>query len=54
MNFYKFFAFALFITLSVQAQDTKTDNTQMGYVLTEADSIFGDNIVLHEFLMDSY
>ena len=54
MNFYKFLAFALFIILSVQAQETKTDNTQMGYVLTEADSIFGDTIVLPELVIERH
>jgi hypothetical protein len=54
MNLYKFLAFALFITFSVQAQDTKTDNTQMGYVLTEADSIFGDTIVLPELVIERH
>ncbi|CAN1510561.1 Protein of unknown function DUF4294 [Flavobacteriaceae bacterium] len=52
MNFYKFLAFALFITISVQAQDTKIGNTEMGYVLTEADSIFGDTIVLPELVIE--
>jgi hypothetical protein len=54
MNFYKFLAFALFITISVQAQDTKIGNTEMGYVLTEADSIFGDTIVLPELVIERH
>jgi len=44
--------FCFFSFLSVHAQDPKNDNTPMGYVLTEADSIFGDTIVLPELLIE--
>ncbi|HSD07705.1 DUF4294 domain-containing protein [Flavobacterium sp.] len=46
--------FCFFSFLSVHAQDPKNDNTPMGYVLTEADSIFGDTIVLPELLIERH
>jgi hypothetical protein len=54
MKIYKFLFFCLFISLSVQAQEPKNDNNQMGYVLTEADSIFGDTIVLPELVIETH
>ncbi|WP_264564077.1 DUF4294 domain-containing protein [Flavobacterium sp. N3904] len=54
MNFYKFLAFSFFITLSIQAQVTKKDTIQMGYVLTEEDTIFGDTIVLPELIIERH
>jgi hypothetical protein len=54
MNLYKLFAFSFFISLSTQAQITKNDTTQMGYVLTEQDTIYGDTIVLPELIIDRH
>jgi ABC-type transporter MlaC component len=54
MNFYKILVFSFFVTLSGYAQDTKNDTTPMGYVLTEADSIFGDTIVLPELVIERH
>lgn len=56
MKLYRILVFSFFISLSGYAQDTKTknDNTQMGYVLTEADSIFGDTIVLPELVIERH
>lgn len=51
MKLYKILIFCFFVSLSVHAQDPKNDNTPMGYVLTEADSIFGDTIVLPELVI---
>ncbi|PVX47644.1 uncharacterized protein DUF4294 [Flavobacterium sp. 103] len=56
MKLYRILVFSFFISLSGYAQETKTqnDNTQMGYVLTEADSIFGDTIVLPELVIERH
>jgi hypothetical protein len=54
MKFYKILFFCFLISLSVHAQDTKNDNVPMGYVLTEADSIFGDTIVLPEIVIETH
>jgi hypothetical protein len=54
MKLYRILVFSFFVSLSGYAQDTKNDNTQMGYVLTEADSIFGDTIVLPELVIETH
>jgi hypothetical protein len=54
MKHYKILVFFFFLSLTGYAQDTKNDNTQMGYVLTEADSIFGDTIVLPELVIERH
>ena len=56
MKLYRILVFSFLVSLSGHAQDTKTqnDNTQMGYVLTEADSIFGDTIVLPELVIERH
>jgi len=54
MKLYKILIFCFFISLSVHAQDPKNDNVPMGYVLTEADSIFGDTIVLPELVIETH
>ncbi|MBF4473409.1 MULTISPECIES: DUF4294 domain-containing protein [Flavobacterium] len=54
MKFYKILFFCFLISLSVHAQDPKNDNIPMGYVLTEADSIFGDTIVLPELVIEKH
>jgi len=54
MKLNKFVFFLLFITFSSYSQDTKNDTVPMGYVLTEADSIFGDTIVLPELVIERH
>ena len=54
MKLYRILVFSFFVSLTSYAQDTKNDNTQMGYVLTEADSIFGDTIVLPELVIETH
>lgn len=54
MKLYRILLFCLFISLSVYAQDPKTNDVPMGYVLTEADTIFGDTIVLPELVIDRH
>jgi hypothetical protein len=54
MKLCKILVFFFFASLSANAQDTKNDNTQMGYVLTESDSIFGDTIVLPEIVIERH
>lgn len=54
MQLYKILFFAFFVSLSAFAQDPKNDSTQMGYVLKESDSIFGDTIVLPELVIDRH
>ena len=54
MKLYRILVFCFFVSLSIYAQDTKNDNIQMGYVLTEADSIFGDTIVLPELVIETH
>ena len=53
MKLYRIFFFCFLTSLSVYAQDPKNDNIPMGYVLTEADSIFGDTIVLPELVIET-
>lgn len=54
MKLYKILVFSFFMSLSGYAQDNqnKTENPPMGYVLTEADTIFGDTIVLPELVIE--
>jgi hypothetical protein len=54
MKFYRILFFCFLTTLSVRAQEPKNDNIPMGYVLTEADSIFGDTIVLPELVIETH
>ncbi|REG96030.1 DUF4294 domain-containing protein [Flavobacterium aquicola] len=54
MKLYKILFFCFLTSLSVHAQDPKNDNIPMGYVLTEADSIFGDTIVLPELVIETH
>lgn len=54
MKLNEFVFFLLFITFSSYSQDTKNDTVPMGYVLTEADSIFGDTIVLPELVIERH
>lgn len=48
--------FSFFISLSGYSQNTptKNDETPMGYVLTEKDTIFGDTIVLPELVIEKH
>nr|WP_315256259.1 DUF4294 domain-containing protein [uncultured Flavobacterium sp.] len=54
MNLYRILFFCFLTSLSAYAQDPKNDNIPMGYVLTEADSIFGDTIVLPELVIETH
>lgn len=54
MKLYRILFFCFLISLSVHAQNPKNDNIPMGYVLTEADSIFGDTIVLPELVIETH
>lgn len=54
MKLYKILFLCFLISLSVHAQEPKNDNIPMGYVLTEADSIFGDTIVLPELVIETH
>ena len=54
MKLYRILLFSFFVSLSGHAQDTKKDSTQMGYVLTESDTIFGDTIVLPELVIERH
>ncbi|WP_369014757.1 DUF4294 domain-containing protein [Flavobacterium anhuiense] len=45
------FLFLLFICFSSKAQVTPKENEQMGYILTEKDSILGDTIQLPEIII---
>ncbi len=54
MKFYRILFFCFLTTVSVRAQEPKNDNIPMGYVLTEADSIFGDTIVLPELVIETH
>jgi len=53
MKLYKILFFCFLTSLSVYAQDPKNNDIPMGYVLTEADSIFGDTIVLPELVIET-
>jgi transposase len=54
MKLYKILFFCFLTSLSVYAQDPKNNDIPMGYVLTEADSIFGDTIVLPELVIETH
>lgn len=54
MKLYRILFFCFLTSLSVYAQEPKNDNIPMGYVLTEADSIFGDTIVLPELVIETH
>ncbi len=54
MRLYKILIFCFLISLSVHAQVPEKDNVPMGYVLSEADSIFGDTIVLPELVVETH
>ncbi len=51
MRFTYILLFFILISFSSQAQVTPKDNQQMGYVLTERDSILGDTIELPEIII---
>lgn len=54
MSLYRILVFSFLVSLSSYAQDVKNDTTQMGYVLTEGDTIFGDTIVLPELVIERH
>lgn len=51
MRFNCFILFILFISLTSQAQVTPKENQEMGYILTEKDSILNDTIQLPEIII---
>lgn len=53
MKLYKILFFCFLISLTAHAQDPKSDTAPMGYVLTEADSIYNDTIVLPELVIET-
>jgi hypothetical protein len=54
MKLFKITVFFLFTSFAIQAQEIKKDTVQMGYVLTEGDTIFGDTIVLPEIVIERH
>jgi hypothetical protein len=54
MKLYRILFFFFLTSLSTYSQNPKNDNVPMGYVLTEADSIFGDTIVLPELVIETH
>jgi hypothetical protein len=52
MKLNRILVFLFLVTLSGYAQDTKIDSTQMGYILSEKDTIFGDTIVRPELVIN--
>lgn len=53
MKSYLILFFCVLTSLTVDAQTPINNDIPMGYVLTEADSIFGDTIVLPELVIDN-
>ena len=51
MKIIQLFFFLLFTTIYVNAQVTPKDNTEMGYILTENDSILNDTVQLEEIVI---
>ncbi|MBE8728347.1 DUF4294 domain-containing protein [Flavobacterium hungaricum] len=51
MRFTSFLLFFILISLQSHAQVTPKENQQMGYILTEQDSILGDTIQLPEIII---
>lgn len=51
MRFTCFVLFLILISVSSQAQVTPKENKEMGYILTEQDSIIGDTIQLPEIII---
>ncbi|WP_433763849.1 DUF4294 domain-containing protein [Flavobacterium ginsenosidimutans] len=51
MRLTTFVLFVLFVSFSSKAQVTPKENEQMGYMLTEKDSILGDTIQLPEIII---
>jgi hypothetical protein len=54
MKLFKILSFCLFVSFATQAQETKKDSTQMGYVLTENDTILSDTIELPELIIERH
>jgi hypothetical protein len=53
MKSYIIFVFCFLASLSIHAQTPINNDVPMGYVLTEADSIFNDTIVLPEIVIET-
>lgn len=54
MKLFKILSFCLFVSFAIQAQETKKDSAQMGYVLTENDTILSDTIELPELIIERH
>jgi len=54
MKLFKILAFCFFTSFTIHSQEIKKDTTQMGYILTENDTIFGDTIQLPEILIERH
>jgi len=54
MKLFKILSCCLFVSFTIQAQETKKDTTQMGYVLTENDTILSDTIELPELIIERH
>jgi hypothetical protein len=54
MKLFKIIAFFLFTSFAIQAQEIKKDTVQMGYVLTENDTILSDTIQLPEIIIERH
>ncbi|TRX32796.1 DUF4294 domain-containing protein [Flavobacterium sp. ZT3R18] len=54
MKLFKIIVFFLFASFAIQAQEIKKDTVQMGYVLTDNDTILGDTIQLPEIIIERH
>ena len=54
MKLFKIIVFFLFVSFAIQAQEIKKDTVQMGYVLTENDTILSDTIQLPEIIIERH
>jgi hypothetical protein len=54
MKLFKIIVFFLFASFAIQAQEIKKDTVQMGYVLTENDTILSDTIQLPEIIIERH
>ncbi|WP_223256127.1 DUF4294 domain-containing protein [Flavobacterium laiguense] len=54
MKLFKIIVFFLFVSVAIQAQEIKKDTVQMGYVLTENDTILSDTIQLPEIIIERH
>ncbi len=54
MKLFKISVFCFFASFTLYSQEIKRDTTQMGYVLTENDTILGDTIQLPEIIIERH